>query len=109
MGVVLQFLRTGQHRFIALHHLTGNRCVHVFHGLHRLHRAKAGALRQAGAHIRQIHEHDVAQLINGEGTDAHPHQLAIGIGVLVAVGEAKRVGERERHRGSFRWSQSAGD
>ena len=104
MGIVLQLLRAGEHRFIALHHLAGHRGVHVLHSLHRFNRSKRGALVEAVAHVGEIYEHDVPQLIHGKGTDAHPHKLTVGIGVLVAVSEAEGSGELERHRRQIQMS-----
>ena len=86
MGIVLEFFRAGQHRFIALNHFPCNRGVHVLDSFHRLHRTKAGALIEAGAHIREINKKNVAELINSKSTDANAKEITIETGGSGGVG-----------------------
>ena len=98
MGIVLEFFRARQHRFIALDHFPCNRGVHIFDSFHRLHRTEAGALIKAGAHIGEVDKNNVTELINSKSTDANANELTIEMGVFVAVGKAVGGGELERHQ-----------
>jgi len=57
--------------------LTGDGREQLGDGLDRLDRPEHLALRQLAAHVRQFHEHDIAELALREVRDAH-RGLAIG-------------------------------
>ena len=98
MGIVLEFFGARQDRFIALHHFPCDGGIHIFHSFHGLHRTKTGALIKTGAHIGEINENNVAELINSKSTNANANELTIEMGIFVAVGKAVGGGKLERHR-----------
>ena len=70
VGLLFTSAGSASRRAVDLEHLAAHRRVELRHGLHRLDRAEDVVLLERRAHLRQLDEHDVAQLALREVGDA---------------------------------------
>eukprot|EP00170_Pyropia_yezoensis_P000870 contig_3945_g872 len=76
--------RLGQ-GIVNFHHRSAHRGVQLRGGLDRLDRARGGTGRHRGAHVGQLHVHDVTQLVRGVGSDANGTDRAVHLHPLVRL------------------------